>query len=372
MKLQNLKIALVFDWLTTAGGAERVNLHLHHLFPDAPIYTSIYTPQKVKGFASANIHTSFIQKLPLAKKKHQLYLNLMPYAYESFDLSKYDIVISSSHSCAKGIITKPETLHISYCHNPMRYAWHTWHNYIDQYNLPNFIKKIGKRKIHNIRLWDRLSAERVDHFIANSHTVQKRIKKYYQKDSTVITPSIDLSQFTPTKNKEEFYLVVSRLTASKKIDLVVDTFNKSGQQLKIIGSGVDRSRLQNKAKSNIQFLGYLPDQQVREQYSKAKALIFPQEEDFGITPLEAMASGTPVIAYKKGGALETVKENLTGIFFPKQTSQSLLQAIEKFQKHQFTQTQILQHAQKFDHKHFNTKILTFIQDKWENWQKTTK
>jgi len=372
MTPEKAKIALVFDWMTTSGGAERVNLVLHKLFSNAPIFTSVYNPKKLKGFENANINTSFIQKLPFATTKHQYYLTLMPYAFEKFDLSEFDIVISSSHSCAKGIITKPECLHITYCHSPMRYAWDDWHNYVNNYKMNKLVKFIGKRQLHKLRLWDRLSAERVDYFIANSITTKNRIAKYYKKFSKVIHPMINLKDFTLNKDyNRDYYLAVGRLTPYKKFSLIVDAFNENGKKIKIVGSGIEYEDLKKKAKSNIEFLRFVPDEELKEIYKKAKALIFPQIEDFGITPLEAMASGTPVIAFNKGGALETVKENETGVFFNEQTPESLNKAIEKFEKIEknFDREKIRKHTAQFDTENFEKQLMEFISEKWEILQK---
>lgn len=372
MTPEKAKVALVFDWMTTSGGAERVNLVLHKLFSKAPIFTSVYNPKKLKGFESSDINTSFIQKLPFAKTKHQYYLDLMPYAFEQFDLSDYDIVISSSHSCAKGIITKPETLHICYCHSPMRYAWDDWHNYVNNYKMNPILKFIGKKHLHKLRIWDRLSAERVDHFIANSNTTKKRIAKYYKKFSKIIHPMIEVKDFELNlKNNRDYYLAVGRLTPYKKFGLIVDSFNKNGKPLKIVGNGVEYSQLKKRAKSNIEFLQFIPDEELKQIYGNAKAFIFPQIEDFGITPLEAMATGTPVIAFNQGGALETVVENETGIFFDKQTVSSLNSAIEKFEKIEktFDRNKIRKHVEKFDTENFENQLMDFIAEKWESHQK---
>ncbi len=372
MTPEKAKVALVFDWMTTSGGAERVNLVLHKLFANAPIFTSVYNPEKVKGFESSNIKTSFIQKLPLAKTHHQYYLNLMPYAFEQFDLSDYDIIISSSHSCAKGIITKPESLHICYCHSPMRYAWDDWHNYVSNYKMNPLLKFNGKKQLHKLRMWDRLSADRVDHFIANSNTTKRRIAKYYKKFSKVIHPMIYTKEFNLNEtNPRDYYLAVGRLTPYKKFGLIVDAFNKNGKPLKIVGDGVEFASLKAKAKSNIELLRFIPDEDLKKIYENAKALIFPQIEDFGITPLEAMACGTPVIAYNKGGALETVEENLSGIFFNKQTEKSLNEGIEKFEKMEksFDRQKIRKHVEKFDTESFEKQLMDFIGEKWELLQK---
>ncbi len=369
MSLQNRKIAIVCDWLTTQGGAEKVILSLHRLFPDAPIFTSIYNPDKVKGFENATIYTSGIQHLPFAKKKHQLYLQLMPRAFEKFNLNEFDIVISSSHSCAKGVITKPQTLHVSYCHSPMRYAWENSINYVKQYKINPLVKAAAPWLLHKIRLWDRLSADRVDYFIANSHYIQRRIHKYYRRPSTVIHPFIDTKQFTSGGPREDFYLAVGRLTPYKKFDLLVETFNQTGLPLKIVGTGISENDLRQQAKSNIQFLGFVPDEELQKLYSTAKALVFPQLEDFGIIPLEAMASGCPVIAYADGGALETVIDGKTGVYFHEQTPEALKKAIRKRATIDFDHQKIEDHAKTFSEEQFQKEITKFIEKKWKDWQK---
>jgi glycosyltransferase involved in cell wall biosynthesis len=363
------KIAIVCDWLTTPGGAEKVILSLHKLFPEAPIFTSIYNPEKIKGFEEAKINTSYIQRLPFAKNKHQLYLNLMPGAFERFNLDKFDIVISSCHSCAKGIITKPQTLHVCYCHSPMRYAWEDSINYLKEYNINSVIKRIAPWFIHKIRMWDRLSADRVDYFIANSNNIKKRIYKYYRRQSTVIYPFIETEKFhNNSKERESFYLAVGRLTPYKKFDLLIETFNELGLQLKIVGTGISEKKLKSSAKSNIKFLGFVSDQELKNLYGTAKALIFPQNEDFGIIPLEAMASGCPVIAYSKGGALETVVDKKTGILFEEQTPESLKKAIQKALTCKFDHKKIEEHAKSFSEERFHKEIKNFVAKKWKEWQ----
>jgi len=370
MSLSKAKVALVFDWMTTPGGAEKVNKVLHQMFPDAPIFTSIYNQKTLPEFQNAVVNTSFIQNLPFAQSKHQLYLGLMPYAYELFDLSNFDIVISSSHACAKGIITKPETMHLCYCHTPMRYAWDNWHTYIREYKINPLIKRFAKKRIHKIRIWDRLSADRVDHFIANSQTTQRRIKKYYSHDSTVINPMIKAKDFQISSKTKGYFIAVGRLTAYKKFDLIVETFNQIGLPLKIVGTGPMENELRRQARGNIEILGYVDKKRLAELYSECEALIFPQIEDFGIAPLEAMASGRPVIAFNQGGALDTVIENKTGLFFNKQTPLHLKGAIEQYQKEKknFKPLEIQKHAAKFDEKEFKDKLGVFIKEKWQAWQ----
>lgn len=365
--LNQAKIAIVCDWLTNQGGAEKVILGFHHLFPNAPIYTAIYNPEKVQGFENATIHTSFLQNLPLAKNHHQFFLNLMPAAFESFDFSEYDIVISSSHSCAKGILLKPKTLHICYCHSPMRYAWDNYQKYIREYAVSGFIKRLAAPLIHKIRLWDRITADRVDHFIANSNYIKNRIHKFYRRDSQVIYPFINPSDFHSAP-KKDYYLAVGRLTSYKKFDLIVEAFNQNGLPLKIIGTGGMLKKLKATAKPNIEFLGFTPTAELKKLYSEAKALIFPQLEDFGIIPLEAMASGCPVIAYGKGGALETVIDQVTGLHFSEQTAKSLNQAIEQFQKINFDEDIIIKHAHQFSLTTFQKDLTATVSQTWQDYQ----
>ncbi|MBD3361159.1 glycosyltransferase [Candidatus Peregrinibacteria bacterium] len=371
MSFTKAKVALVFDWMTNPGGAEKVNLVLHKMFPEAPIFTSIFDAKAVKGFEKAAVTTSFIQHFPFSKKKHQVYLSLMPYAYELFDLSSFDIVISSSHACAKGIITKPETLHICYCHTPMRYAWDNWHAYIREYKMNPLFKRLGKKRMHKLRMWDRVSADRVDYFIANSNTTKRRIAKYYNRQSTIIHPMLNSSKYKISDKTKGYFLAVGRLVPFKKFDLIIETFNKIGLPLKIAGSGIAEEELKKLAKENIEFLGFVPDKKLRKLYSECEAVIFPQVEDFGIIPLEAMASGRPVVALKKGGALDTVIDGETGIFFEKQTPAYLKGAIERYQKEKkkFNPEKIKNYIKEFDEKEFKKKFMNYLQEKWEHWQK---
>jgi glycosyltransferase involved in cell wall biosynthesis len=374
MSAVKAKIALVFDWMTTAGGAEKVNIVLHEMFPEAPIFTSVYNPDRLKGFEDAEIHTSFIQKLPFAKNNHQYYLGLMPYAYESFDLSEFDIVISSSHACAKGVITKPETLHLCYCHTPMRYAWDNWHSYIKEYRVNFLVKRWAKRRMHKLRMWDRLSADRVDSFVANSSTTKKRIEKYYRKHATVIPPMIKVSKYkVAEEGPKGYFLAVGRLIPYKRFDIIVEAFNELRIPLKIVGTGIMEDYLKKIAGDNIEFLGYTDNKTLTKLYSECEALIFPQVEDFGITPLESMASGRPVIAYREGGALDTIEENKTGIFFDEQSPEALIEAVKQYKKvrSKFDPEVIRQHAKGFDRSVFEKRFLTFLKDKWERWQSTT-
>jgi glycosyltransferase involved in cell wall biosynthesis len=369
MNIKNKKIAIVCDWLTNFGGAERVNLALHNMFPNAPIFTCIYNKEKMRGYENADIRTSFIQNLPFSKKKHQFYISFMPHAYERFDLSEFDIVISSTFACSKGVITKPNTLHICYCHTPMRYVWDEWQDYLKKYNTNWLVKKTVPHFLHKLRLWDRLAADRVDFYMANSNFIKEKIKKYYKRDAKVIYPPIKVSDFVTSNETEHYFLAGGRLTAYKKFDLLVEAFNELNLPLKIFGTGEEVIRLKQIAKPNIEFLGYVNEEDLKKYYSKAKALIFPQIEDFGIVPLEAMASGRPVIALNEGGAKETIIHEKTGILFDKQDIKSLKLAINSFDKHKFDKNSILNHVKKFDISVFENKILEFINEKWYDWQR---
>jgi len=362
-----MKIAIVHDWLTNMGGAERVILAFHEIFPDAPIYTSVYNPDKLpEEFRKMNIRTSFIQKLPKAKTKYNMYLPFMPTAFEQFELSEYDVVLSSSSSCAKGVITRPDTLHICYCHTPMRYAWDFYHEYKE--NAPKWQKRFIPFLMNYVRMWDRLSADRVDYFIANSSAVARRIKKHYRRDAAVINPPVNVDFYTPKDEDEDYFLIVSRLVEYKRIDIAVEAFNDLGLPLIIIGDGPEKSKLQRMAKGNIKFLGRLPDEEVKGYYAKCRALIFPGEEDFGITPLEAQACGRPVIAFGKGGVLDSVIDGVTGLFFMEQNKESLKEAIIKFNEMKFDKKVIRKHAEKFDVNVFKQKIYDFVIEKYREFK----
>lgn len=361
VKLLGMKTALVHDYLTQFGGGERVLKALCELFPDAPVYTLIYD-EKLTGrvFRDKEIHTSFLQKLPLSKRNHRLYPLLMPLAVEQFDLSYFDVVISSSASFAKGIVTKPHTLHISYCSTPTRFLWDDSHRYIDEFKYPWPIKKLIPLFVSYLRIWDKEAALRVDKFIANSNFIKNRILKYYKRDSEVIYPPVDTHKYKILENVGDYFLMVGRMVAYKRFDLAIKVFNAINKPLKIVGDGPERKRLEKMAGSNIEFLGLVSEYKMPEIYGRAKALVFPQEEDFGIVPLEAMAAGRPVIAYKGGGALETVIENRTGIFFDEQTEIDLVNAVGRFEFTKFDPDFIRQHALKFDKEVFKRRILELV------------
>lgn len=363
-----MRVALIADWLTSRGGAEEVIFDILRVYPDADIFTSVYDEKKFPELKKNKVTTSFLQKIPFLNKKHQLLISLMPLAFESFDLNKYDVVISSSVACSKGVITKPETLHVSYCHTPMRFTWNDCHKYIREFPLPSTFKKLAVKEIHKIRLWDYCAAQRVDQFIANSHNVERRIKKYYKRNSLVIHPGVKI-QTNNNSKKEDYYIALGRLISYKKFDLIIKAFNKNKKNLLILGDGNMRKELEKiNTNKNTKFLGFVDNQTKNEKLANAKALIFPQEEDFGITPLEAQSFGTPIIAFAKGGALETVT-NKTGVFFKEQTPDSINQAIRKFEKIKFDSQEIKKHAKRFSNKIFQNKFKQTIQKMYEKHQK---
>jgi glycosyltransferase involved in cell wall biosynthesis len=360
-----MKVALVHDYLNQMGGAERVVLALHEMFPEAPLYTSIYDPQRVDyAFQNIDIRTSFMQKFPLVKKHHQPFLPFYPFAIERLDLRGYDLVLSSSSAFAKGCITRPETMHICYCHTPMRWCWN-YDEYVEREHLGKFARGVLPFFISGLRVWDQTSSMRVDHFIANSPIVADRIRKYYRREAVVIPPPVEVSRFTfdPTTQPENYFLIVSRLMPYKRIDLAIEACNQLRLPLVIIGSGRDENRLRRLAGPTIRFMGRLTDQEVLYYYAHCRALLLPGEEDFGITPLEAQASGRPVIAYAAGGSLASVIDNVTGAFFHKQTTESLVDVLASFDEHEYDPQIIYNHALEFDQPRFKRRIQQFIEAK---------
>lgn len=336
------------------------------LFPYAPIYTLVYNKDLMHGkFEGKNIKTSFVQKLPFAKNHHRIFPHIMPMAIEQFDFSAYDIVLSDSSSYAKGVITGPETLHICYMHTPMRYAWDDCQKYTQDFYFPSFIKKLVPLAMNYVRIWDRTSAERVDKIIANSNFVAKRIKKYYRKNSLVIYPPVNTENFYISKKRENYFLMVGRLIAYKRFDIAIQAFNNLGLKLKIIGRGPELKRLKRMAKSNIEFVGRVPDEKLADYYAKCQAFIFPQEEDFGIVAIEAMASGRPLIAYRGGDIPEHMEEGKMGVFFENQTADDLTEAVNKFREMNFNSEYIREKAKKFDKNLFKDRILQYITEEFD-------
>jgi len=363
--LDKLKIAIVCDWLTVYAGAERVIYEMHQLFPNAPIYTSLYRREACPLFDKADVRESRLRLIPGARRAHRLFFPFMPKTFERMDLSEYDIVISSNHSASKGIITKPGTLHISYCHSPVRYLWDHSHGYRKAFKKFRPLRWVYRPLIHRIRMWDRVAAERVDSYIANSHYVGNRIKKYYGRESMVIHPPVDLERFSTHKKKDNYYLAVGRLIPYKRFDLIVKACTEMNRSLKVVGTGPETAKLKKMAGPKVEFLGKVSDDELEHLYQRAKALIFPQLEDFGIVPLEAMACGTPVIAYGNGGALETVKNGVGGIHFPEQTVDSLKSAIHKFERRDWSPMKVHNSVKHFGSSRFKSELRHEVESAWK-------
>ncbi len=357
-----MKVALVHDMLTQNGGAEKVFECFTELYPKAPIFTLLYNNKKMKNiFPPEKINTSFLQSCPFAVKKYKWYLPLMPQATESYDLNEFDLILSSSSAFAKGIIAPSNAVHICYCHTPTRYLWINSQNYINDLKYNKLIKKIINLNLTRLRIWDVLAAQRVDKFITNSKNVQKKIKKYYNRNSEIIYPPVETEKFYISEKKENYFLAGGRLVPYKRFDLVIEAFNRLNLPLKIFGSGPEFKTLKKKAKKNIEFLGFISDQDKAKLYSNALAFIHPQEEDFGIMLVEAMASGIPVIAYRGGGALESLLPQTTGEFFNRQTWEDLADKIIHFNPENYNPQTIRQQAEKFSVKNFKKKINAFIE-----------
>ncbi len=363
-----MKVAIVHDYLNQYGGAERLLEALCELYPQAPIYTSIYSPPLVgHRFDNRRVIPSFMQKLPGVMKHHQAFLPLYPYAFESFDLSGYDLVISSSSAWAKAAITGPETLHISYCHTPMRFVWQ-FEDYARRERLGRAARAVLPFFLSYVRLWDVQSAQRPDFYVANSQTVVARIAKYWRRDAVVINPPVEVSSIPyRTHDREDFYLWVGRIIPYKRADVAVQAFRELDLPLKVVGSGRDLAAVQEMAGPKTEFLGHLPDAQVRDLMSRCRAFIQVGAEDFGITPVEAMAGGAPVIAIRQCGPAEVVRENETGLFFEEQTPQALTEAVRRFEEifHIFDSAAIRREAETYDRTLFLQRFQHYVEQRWE-------
>lgn len=356
-----MKLALVHDHLIQDGGAEKVLRVLQEIWPEAPTYALLYDKKNFPDFHKKDIRTSFLQKLPLAVKKCQWYLGLMPAATEGYDLSDFDVVVSSSSAFSKGVIARPGAKHICYCHTPTRYLWSDTHSYVAELRVPKFIKMLLPPVLSLLRLWDQAAAQRVDLFVANSQTVQNRIKKYYGRDSIVIHPPVETGKFSISNEAKNYFLVGGRLVPYKRYDLVIEAFNKTGLPLKIFGSGPVEAELRKQAKKNIEFLGRVSDEERAKLYSNCRAFLHPHEEDFGLTAVEAMAAGRPVIALRKGGALETVVDGVTGEFFDEQSWEELADHLIRFNDENYNPETIRAHAQKFGVERFKQEMAHLVE-----------
>lgn len=368
-----MKVAIAHEWFDTYAGSERVVEQILNLYPDAALFSLVdfLGPEDRFFIQHKSVTTSFIQNLLGARKHFRQYLPLMPLAIEQFDLSGYDLILSSNHAIAKGVITRADQLHISYVHTPIRYAWDLQWQYLEQAGMKRGLKSAITRLIlHYMRLWDVSTANRVDCFVANSHFVAQRIWKTYRRHAKVIYPPVAVHQFRSDRPRDDFYLTVSRFVPYKRVDLTIAAFNQLGLPLVVIGEGADRPKLQQNARSNIQFLGYQPDTVVIDHMERCKAFIFPAEEDFGITAVEAQAAGAPVIAYGRGGVTETVIAGKTGLFFTSQSVESLVQAIEVFEQKSVNASaeMIRHHVEQFSAVNFRSQFLSFVEQTYAKFQ----
>jgi glycosyltransferase involved in cell wall biosynthesis len=354
------KIALVHDYFIQLGGAERVAAAMHDSFPSAPIYTTVALPHRLpKALRGADIRTSAMQWLPKMEQRFRQYFMLYPFAVEHFDLSEFDLIFSSSSGYAKGVRRRSNAIHVCYCHTPMRWVWR-YEDYVARENFGRVAKSLLPLSMWGLKKWDLRAARQPNYYIANSRLVAQRIKQVYGRDSIVIPPPIDVDRFRMSSQVDDYYLVLSRLVPYKRIDIAIEACKRLGRQLVIIGDGPDRARLEKLAGPETKFLGRQPDSRVNHYASRCRALLFTGEEDFGMVPLEVNAAGRPVIAYRGGGAIETVVDGLTGVFFNKPTSASLEAAIEDFESRSWSQKALRTHAEKFDRSVFAFRVLQFL------------
>ncbi|WNZ22027.1 glycosyltransferase family 4 protein [Leptolyngbya sp. NK1-12] len=369
-----MKTAIVHEWLVTYAGSERVVEQMLRLYPEADLFSLVeFLPEELKFFIQHKpVTTSFLQKLPFANPRFRNYLPLMPLAIEQFDLSDYDLILSSNHAVAKGVTTRADQLHICYMHTPIRYAWDLQQQYLQGAKLTRGFKAgLTQLVLHYLRLWDVASANRVDHFIANSRFVAQRIRKTYRRPARVIYPPVAVEQFVPKQQREEFYFVLSRFVPYKRVGLIVEAFNQLQLPLIVVGNGAERKFLQSLARPNVTILGHQSEAVIVDLMQRCKAFVYAAAEDFGITLVEAQAAGAPVIAYGKGGAAETVIPGKTGLLFPEQTVVSLVDAVKAFETGQiaFDPDQLRQNAEKFRPERFRQELSAYIDQKWTEFQR---
>ncbi|MHB8793797.1 MAG: glycosyltransferase [Thermoleophilia bacterium] len=355
-----MRVAIAHEWLTTLGGSERVVETMLEAYPGSPVYTTFLSDRNLpESVRSWDVRTSFVQRLPMLHRISQKYIPLFPLAFESFDMTGYDVVITSSSACSKGVLTGPETLNICYCYTPLRYAWQP---HLDKrLDGANPLVKAGNDLVvHYLRLWDRLASDRVDHFIAISDHVAARIAKFYRRESAVIYPPVDVERFPVVKCARDYFLIVSRLVPYKRVELAVEAFTRLGLPLKVVGEGPERERLQAMAGPTVEFLGFVPEDDLPELISGCLALIFPGEEDFGIVPVEAMAAGRPVIGLARGGLLESAVDGKTAVMFPEATAESVIEAVSRFKPRDFDPAKLSKHAAKFSKERFKKEFTEFV------------
>ena len=363
-----MKVALVQDWLTEFGGAEKVFAELLRMYPDADVYTLVASDEVTEKLGiKGRVIESFICHLPFARKWYRKYMQLFPLAIEGFDLSKYDLIISSSSSVAKGVMTHSNQTHICYCHSPARYVWDLCMQYLKEAGLTsryNPLAFYARKVMHDFRIWDVASTNRVDYFVANSNYIARRIQKVYRRDSVVIYPPVDVESFAlNTEARSNYYFTASRMVPYKKIDLIVEAFSQMpDKELYVAGTGPDHDKIKKLAKPNVHFLGYVDDEELRNYMAKAKAFVFAADEDFGIAPVEAQATGTPVVCFGKGGVLETVIDGETGVFFDEQTPESLIEAIKKFETLSFDPDKVRSNAERFSCRQFSENMRRYVEE----------
>jgi glycosyltransferase involved in cell wall biosynthesis len=369
------KIAIVHEWFVNYMGSEKCVESFVNIWNDAEVFALVDYLDKEKRekiLKGKNVNTSFLQKLPFSKTKYRSYLPLFPLAIEQLDISGYDVILSSSHAVAKGVLTNANQLHICYCHTPIRYAWDLYFQYLKDSNLTSGIKSwIAKYFLHKIRMWDYTTANRVDYFIANSKYIARRIKKIYGKYADVIYPPVDIDKFAYTGEKDNYYLAVARFVPYKKIDLVVSAFSKMpDKKLIVIGDGPDTNKIKSIAGKNVELIGYQETETLKTYMQKAKAFVFAAEEDFGITTVEAQASGTPVIGFNRGGTSEIVVDNETGLLFNEQTVTSIIESVNKFEllEDKFDAGKISKHAEQFSRSNFENSITEFVTGKYNGFK----
>ena len=372
--LEGKRVALIHEWLVDYSGSERVFEQLVEMFPDADLFSVVdFLPESLRWFIKNKpVKTTFIQNLPRAQKSYRSYLPLMPLAIEQHDLSSYDLVISSAHAVSKGVLTGPRQLHISYVHSPMRYAWDLQHQYLRESGLDRGLKGwMAKWFLHKLRIWDLRTANGVDCFVANSKFIGRRIAKTYRRDADVVYPAVDIDGFAYVERKENFYVTASRFVPYKRVDIIVEAFTgMPDRQLIVIGDGPDNAKVRAKAGPNVKFLGYAPKAELRDHLQRAKAFVFAAEEDFGIVPVEAQACGTPVIAFGRGGALETVNgldtPAPTGVFFGEQTVESIRRAVDAFESNsgRILPAVCRANAERFGAERFRAEMAAIIEREW--------
>lgn len=358
-----MKVAIVADWLTTFGGAEHVLVDILRAFPGAPVFTTVARPSALGPLSGADIRTTRLQRIFRLIGRHQPLLPFMARAIESIDLRGFDVVLSSSHAVGKGVVPPPTAVHVCYCHTPVRYAWEMEETYLEDFRVPHALRPCARRMLKRLRRWDLGTAKRTDVFLANSRETQARISNIYGRESTVLPPPVHDRFFVPPlvpREKRERFLAVGRLVPYKRFDLLIEASNALGFPLTIVGKGQEFSRLKKMAGPNVTFLGYVPDDDLPSLYASARAVLFPQHEDAGIVPLEAMACGTPVIAFGQGGARDAVVDGTTGCFFDGQTVESIADALRRFEKYALDPGAIRVHARRFDAEGFRTELLKAV------------